>query len=333
MAKDVTLLGYIGSVCKNIEDSRKEDNNSPIATQADVERIIKEMITETYINSLSAKASEPTQETIDNKMFFFANGTPVTIEAKEDGSEGAVIKWANGELEVAANTQVFAGRHNDDTLTNTSVIMNGGTVWRVYGGGLHKSHTVNAVVEINGGHVSNVCGGGAAHLTTACGCTLPKTMDDCVCVTDNTSVKIAGGEGMTLVYGGGQGLSYTKRATTVVDGGVMNYFTSACVNGRTDVAVATINGGVINILQGLNRGTVDTIKTVINGGTITKAFVGGEVPFIGTPDKPNGSDPHGTFKSASLEINGGEIGSVEAGGNNYQVIEMDDPAISFVDNR
>ena len=87
---------------------------------------------------------------VNNKLgtssnpFFFANGTPITISESGDGT---VITWADGSVEVANNTNVFGGYHDDDTAVETSIVMNGGTVNAILGGGLHKSHVTKASVK------------------------------------------------------------------------------------------------------------------------------------------------------------------------------------------
>ena len=328
MNKPRTLLGYVGEAVKNI-DEITEDGKSNLVSAEDVKQLIAEVVNETFLNSLKAESSEPTEEILDGKPFFFANGTPITIEAVEGNPDAALIKWEGGEKEVNYKTNVFGGRHYDDTLTNTSVIMNGGKVNSISGGGLHKSHTVKSMIQINDGYVKNVYGGGAASFIKACGHPWNTDINNCDCITESALVEINGGEGMFLVFGGGEGISYTKKTLVVVNNEPSIYYvTAAGANGKTDECKAEINGGKITVLQGINRGEIGSAEVVINGGKIEKAFVGGEIPFIGSKEKPNGNDPSGVFKKASMTINGGKVGEVSLGGNDYEIITEESPCFT-----
>ena len=110
----------------------------------------------------SVLAAEPNYDA--SVKAFFANGTPVTVEARTDGQDGALIKWDGGEKAVPADTSVFGGSHeSDEKLATTSVTVNGGTLNNVFGGGLHKSSVGTSTVIINGGKFKGfIQGGGAA---------------------------------------------------------------------------------------------------------------------------------------------------------------------------
>jgi hypothetical protein len=339
--KDCTLFGFIGQVCKDLSDNMKEDGGT-IPTTEDVKSLVSEIVTETYIHSLSAKVDAPTIETIDGATYVFANGTPVTIEAREDGEDGAIIKWNGGEEVVTPNTNVFGGRHDDDTYTNSNITVNGGYVNNVVGGGLHKSHTVSATIHMNGGKVKGINGGGCSSLTKKCGCENATTWyagdpKESPCVTEEANIVLLGGTSTSLVFGGGEGISYTKKASITVGGTFEAYYlTVGGSNGETTVGSVVVNGGKIKVLQGINRGNMEQINIVVNGGKIESAYAGGEVPFVGTSEKPNGNDASGSFTKSTMEINGGTITTLSLGGNNYQAIEEgteEANAVTLVDNR
>lgn len=333
-----TLLGFIGKICKDLS-KRMSESNSSIATTQDVKDIISQTITKTYIDSLSAVSSEPT-ELVDSNgtLLFFANGTPITISAREDSEDGAVITWNGGEKIVEKATNIFGGRHDDDTPTNSSIVMNGGSIKNIFGGGLHKSHTVIAKIVMNDGKAVGVEGAGASSFTKTCGCANGTSWyagdpTKSPCVTDEASVTINGGTISSTLYGGPEGIGYCKKATVVVNDGSAYYVTAVGSNGRTDSASCTIYGGTIEVLQGMNRGTSDDISVTVNGGDVKKAFAGGEIPFVGSIESPNGNDASGSFKKAVLTINGGNVEEVSAGGNDYLVIEEGDPSVEIIDNR
>ena len=114
-----------------------------------------------FVPSVMA-AEAPTYDE-ENKALF-ANGTPVTVEARTDGVAGALVKWNGGEKLLPADNSVFGGSHDSAAkIDSTSVTVNGGTLHNVFGGGLHKSYVGTAVVTINGGKFTGkVHGGGAS---------------------------------------------------------------------------------------------------------------------------------------------------------------------------
>lgn len=116
----------------------------------------------------SVLAAEPNYD--ESVKAFFANGTPVTVEARTDGQDGALIKWDGGEKAVPADTSVFGGSHeSDEKLESTNVTVNGGSLHNVFGGGLHKSSVGNSLVIINGGKFTGfIQGGGASSYTATC---------------------------------------------------------------------------------------------------------------------------------------------------------------------
>lgn len=123
--------------------------------------------------------------------YFFANGTPITIEASGDDT---LVTWDGGSQVISSKTNVFGGAHDDDTEMTTNVTMNGGHVNSIYGGGLHKSHVTKAMVKINAGTENfQVIGGGASSLTDLCGCEYQKPWyagdaNESPCRVDETEV-------------------------------------------------------------------------------------------------------------------------------------------------
>ena len=107
-------------------------------------------------------AADPTYD--EEVKAVFANGTPITVEERTDGEAGALIKWEGGELAVPANTSVFGGSHDNATkVESTSITVNGGTLYNIFGGGLHKSYVGTARVTVTGGTINgNIHGGGAS---------------------------------------------------------------------------------------------------------------------------------------------------------------------------
>lgn len=267
-----------------------------------------------FVLSASAYAAEPKLfDGSDNKLgtdetvYFFANGTPITIEESTKG-EGALIKWDGGEQEVPANTKVFGGAHDDSTEMTTSITMKGGKVFAIYGGGLHKSNVKKATIKIEGGTIENaVMGGGASSLTKLCGCENAVWYNGDAkaspCVVEEANVTIEKGaeiKGTTysLLYGGGEGISRTDATNLIINGGKFEntYVTAGGSNGYTGKANLTINDGDFGtVLQGINRGTIDEIKMKILGGTFENVYIGGETDDKGVT---------GEYGMAEIEIAG-----------------------------
>lgn len=267
-----------------------------------------------FVPSVMASEAPNYDETA---KIFFANGTPVTIEARNDGVDGALVKWDGGEMLLPADASVFGGSHYSDVkLDSTSVTMNGGTLMNVNGGGLHKSSVGTAVVTINGGTVTTgVRGGGASsfNITTCHRPWYDGDKENAPTLVDKTIVTINGGE-INVVYGGGEGISYTKDVTLVVNDGTIEYLTNGGANGFTDKASLEVNGGTIGVMQSVNRGTTESTETVVNGGTIENLYVGGEAA----------NDVTGTINEVTLYVLDGEVTNLYTGYNNGRAATEND---------
>lgn len=252
-------------------------------------------------------AAEPNYD--ESVKAFFANGTPVTVEARTDGHDGALIKWDGGEKAVPADTSVFGGSHaSDEKLESTNVTVNGGSLHNVFGGGLHKSSVGNSLVIINGGKFTGfIQGGGASSYTATCGHTqYAGDKDGATTVVDNAIVVINGGEIAKDVFGGGEGISYTKKASVTVNKsftGNIRYVTLGGSNGYTDDATALLKGGKIKVLQSVNRGFMETAEITVNGAEIENAYASAE-----------GDDQKlGVNKKAVINIISGKVKNVAPG--------------------
>lgn len=251
----------------------------------------------------------------DAKTFFFANGNSIIIKERPDGEAGALITWGeSGEALVPANTYVFGGAHDDDTPMLTDIIMEGGTVSAIFGGGLHKSYVSEAYIEIKAGTINyQVCGGGASSFTKSCGCENAtwyagepenspcKVLKSNIIVEDGAVFNGQTTNGYSLLYGGGEGVSYTEEATITINGGSFadTYVTAGGSNGYTGTANLNIaSGDFQTVVQGVNRGTMDEINMNISGGTFNNLYIGGE-----TTD----ASVTGSYEKANAVISGDNI--------------------------
>ena len=239
---------------------------------------------------------------------FFANAKAITIEA---GSEGNVkISWGGKSLEVPETASIVGGYHDNEISCETSITMNSGKVKNIIAGGLHKSYVTKAKVVVNEGATitGGIMGGGASSFKKQCGCEYSNSWysgdaKKSPCKVDETEVIVNGGK-IFMVYGGGEGISYTGKAKVSINGGSVNYVTAGGSNGYTGDVTVFINNGTIKEMQSVNRGSMDSSNMEITGGTIEKLYVGGA----------NEDDVTGSIASSSVSISGkAEVTTLDAG--------------------
>ena len=255
-------------------------------------------------------AADPTYD--EEVKAVFANGTPITVEERTDGEAGALIKWEGGELAVPANTSVFGGSHDNATkVESTSITVNGGTLYHIFGGGLHKSYVGTARVTVTGGTINGKIHGGGASSYAGSTCHQPWYAGDkenATTVVDEAIVTIKGGNlsSATDVFGAGEGISYTKKATLTITKeftGNIRYATAGGSNGYTDDAKVFANGGKIKVLQAVNRGFIETSEMTVDGAEVEKAYASAE----------GDNQELGVTDSAKLVVISGKVGYAAPG--------------------
>lgn len=286
-------------------------------------------VTFLFILTGSVKAAtEPELLEFGATKIFFANGTPITIEERIDGEEGAKIVWDGGELLVEPTTDVFGGMHNNDEEIETSITINGGYVEHVFGGGLHKSNTKTTEITMNGGQVGQIDAAGASSWIAKCGCSTELInwqegdYENAPCQVGTANLTINYGTvcnkntGHGIIFGGGCGYSYTQKANVVINDGEFanTWVVAAGSHGSTDYANLTIHGGKLGIVQTINRGVVKEANLEVNGGEIANLYVGGE-----TAD----SSVTATAEKITAKIYGGFVENLEIGSNGGVEIPTD----------
>jgi len=238
--------------------------------------------------------------TLGSQKCFFANGTHISIEERDDGAQGAKIVWLDGNetktVNVPSDINVFGGAHHDATnYPSTKITMNGGTVKNVFGGGLHQSSVTNAEVIINGGKVTGSTTGGGANIL-ANSDSGSHTGSNFETIVTNASTTINNGSSYN-VFGGGEGYSTTNNVTLNINGGTMSYVTAGGSNGYTGNTNIEMTSGEVSVLQSVNRGQVVSSNLEILGGVIKNLYIGGETDANVT----------GTIESVALDIAGGSV--------------------------
>lgn len=312
-----------------------------------------------FVRAATTPEYDPTFN--NNAGALYANGTSVTID--EDVAGNTVVSWNGESQVVPSTVSVFGGGREGTNYDSSNITMNGGTVLNIYGGGasldgdqIATVGTSNIIVNdgtvlqtvngggllyttvntsnviIEGGRIAAVQGGGIATATISGVTYTTGTEDNAINsqtrvntanVTVNDGVIDRTPSSFGLVYGGGEGYSYTGNANLTINGGDMSnaYVTSGGSNGYTGTARTRINGGDINIFQTINRGTVESADVTITGGTIQNAYVGGETgdPTVtGTIDRVAFKTLGGTVQNLNPGTSGGEPLIVD--GNDYTTI-------------
>jgi len=299
-------------------------------------------ITTSYASSLPIY-----DETYNNNQgAIYANGTPIIVSEENDK---IVVSWENGS-QIVPNSVTIFGAGNGRNFASSSITMNGGTVQNLVGGGIgfteeNSSYVSNAKITINSGIVTNaIIGGGYFYSTVdtsnvevnggnifsmqgggiATGKISEKnysvgTKDDAInskCRVNTANTIVNDGTIKSLLYGGGQGYSYTGTVNLTINGGDMKncYVTAGGSNGYTGNCNVKINGGSIYLYQSVNRGSLENVNVKFNSGSIDKFYIGGE-----TED----STVTGKINAVTTNLVGGNIGTLNAGTSNGSVISID----------
>lgn len=233
----------------------------------------------------------------DEKMnIFFALGHPIVIDKDASGDKAIKISWIGGEkvFEDGSKINVLGGGDSISVplhFPHTKITMNSGYIHNIMGGNNAGGTVDTTEIIINGGIINDINGAGAAW-SDYYQRMYPNTVYNVKIIINDGIVK-------TNLYCGGCGAdsNVETKAELIINDGTFNYVTTAGSNGNTNAASIKVNGGNIQILQATNRGTVGDVEYDITGGTIEKAYLGGETA----------SDVSGTLNSIKCNISGGTI--------------------------
>lgn len=247
-----------------------------------IKKVLFILISLTIIPFVNAKETPSGLISFDEDKtgyYFFANGTPITIDNATSSNMGAKISWDGGSIEVPKNTNVYGGYHNNSIKTTSSITINGGTIYWIYGGGLHKSHTTVSKVVLNDGYVKDIRPGGSAadvkDYHDGIKYEFPSentSKENMETIVEEAYLTINGGVVKGTVFGGGMGISYVKNAYLTINNGDLSssYVTAGGSNGVTSNAVVNINGGNIDKLYiaAEDEGDILYSGVLITGGKI-----------------------------------------------------------------
>ena len=198
----------------------------------------------------------------------------------------------------------------------------------IVGGGYGETEAVHypgASITINGGRINSVFGGNLNNGTVGDvvivmnGGDITSGLMGGGCAFNNATKKSSmntvahatiivnnSNSHIFTLYGGGQGLSTVGHAEIIINDGSADYVTAGGSNGHTSIGEITVNGGTIKVLQGCNRGSMANIKLNINGGTIDKVYAGGETEDKGVT---------ATYIKSEVYVSGGNITHIYDGTN------------------
>ncbi|WP_313523760.1 S-layer homology domain-containing protein [Anaerotignum sp.] len=198
----------------------------------------------------------------DGASDIYANGTAIKIVAGTTTDYTNVLYDIDGDDTIGDNEYLqigdvpptaagynlskytIYGGAKETEVASTSVTMNGGTVFGVYGGGMDSGATVtgDTKVEISGGTVANVYGGGLVGT-----------------VTGSTTVNISGATVESYVYGGGY-FGKVERNTSVTISDTATIATGVFGNGSEENAtVGGTKNGYVALANNANIGGFDNI--------------------------------------------------------------------------
>ena len=236
--------------------------------------------------------------TLNNR--FFANGSPVTITARDGGKNGAKI----GTEEYDKTLSVFGGSLNA-SVENSNITMEGGSILNLFGGGYGAGNktsgtqadvNVKTTITVNDGTISNMLVGGGFYyskspevdLTITGGRiatlyaggydagktknTLESIWDNCVNGVKTFTLTMTGGtitEG--LGCGGGQGYAHTDSSYVKISNATLAAFYGVLSNGSARTIKAELENCTFSAMNdyyefaSVNRGKAGNIDFTFKG--------------------------------------------------------------------
>lgn len=230
------------------------------------------------------------------------NGYGAVIEKKDDSTNTAKYFMSGNpkSIDFPAGYNIIGGCLNDN-CHSASIIVNSGNIKNIYGGADGDGSVSEVSIVLNGGTVVAVCGAGAPDLQETGKANHTGKASIVVNNTDNT----------VMVYGGGYSYAAVGETEVIINGGTLNYLTAGGSNGFTGNGKLIVHGGTITTVQAVNRGFVGAADILIDGGTVNALYAGvepdnGDVMTTAT----------GTVGHTTMHLLGGTINGLYAGANN-----------------
>lgn len=229
--------------------------------------------------------------------YLYANGHGLTIEAVDENTNKAIYYLSGQKKELTFKTGgAIIGGAKDDNCHSSSIVMNSGNIAIIHGGSFGNGDVAESNIVINGGTVECIYGGGHPELKT----------QDYANHTGHAKIVVNNVSGTCQIFGGGYSYATTGSAEVIVNKGNFSYITAGGSNGYTANSYIEINGGTIQCVQSVNRGSVGHAIIKMNGGECVRLYAGVEP----------GGEATGSFGHTELHLLGGKVRKLEKGLNN-----------------
>ena len=256
-------------------------------------------------------------------IIFYACGFPVVVEKNTahkydaEAAEDAVILSYHHKAqsvhevftaEEAAKLIIYGGYSNKTSkihtmrvIPETSITVKGVDIKAVVGGSDYEGLVGKVKIDLEDCNLSYVHGAGFA------GESVESVWPDKNIVYD-LDMKLTN-VGCESVFPGPNGYGVLVNGKVVVDGKNthIQLMSIGGSNGMTRRCEAVIKAGTIDLLQSVNRGVVDDSVVTLEGGTVTKFYVGGE-----TTDET----VTGIVRNPIIHLQGGTVTNLEFGKSN-----------------
>ena len=126
-------------------------------------------------------------------------------------------------------------------------------------------------------------------------------------VTHNFNLKVKDCRSVSSIFGGTNGYGVVWNSHVEVENTNVGYLVAGGSNGFTRKSEVILNGGNIEVMQGVNRGILEEAKLVVNNGKVVNFYAAGD-----TED----NTVTGTQYKAIVELNGGTIENFSNGNSN-----------------
>ena len=126
-------------------------------------------------------------------------------------------------------------------------------------------------------------------------------------VTHNFNLKVKDCGSVSSIFGGTNGYGVVWNSHVEVENTNVGYLVAGGSNGFVRKSEVVLNGGNINVMQGVNRGILEEAKLIVNSGNVEKFYAAGD-----TED----NSVTGIQYKAIVELNGGQIENFAKGKSN-----------------
>lgn len=213
---------------------------------------------------------------------FYANGIRISISQSNDENYSTLISWKGGSQNL----------NNVFSAVNTE-----GIKYSIFGGA-KDADVETSYIAMNGGSVDSIYGGGY-------GTTAENSAD-----VKSAYIDISNGTVTNCVYGGAKLYGVTDSTAVVIGNGVFN---TICGGGEATLSDTVSAGTLAGVLDYYNQ--PQSVATVASGNYTKSAnilIMGGNVNYA----VYGGGQGYGIVDNAGIEIDGGDIYDVCAGGEN-----------------